>query len=501
MTAKTLMVQGTGSGVGKSVITAALCRWFYRKGLKVAPFKAQNMSLNAYVCEDGGEIGRAQAFQAEACGIAPTVQMNPVLLKPAGDNLSQVILLGRPAHTRNAKDYYKGKPAYLDQVKQALADLRREYDLVILEGAGSPAEINLREMDFVNMAMAKEADAKVLLVGDIDRGGVFAWMKGTYDLLTQDEQDRVAGFLINKFRGDVDLLKPGLKQFEDLVAKPVLGVIPFDHNLFVDEEDSLPFGTYGEMKTDAGLLDVAILRVPRIANFTDFSPLMEDPAVAVRYVWTEAQLGSPDLIVLPGTKNTLEDMRFLKMQGLDRAVHRCHEDGTVVLGICGGFQMMGRELTDPDRIESTAEKIDGLGLLPLTTTMQSKKITRQVRLTTGRSPAFDSGLTVWGYEIHNGVSQVTGSCAALFAKTDAEDADSLGVCDSTGTLIGTYLHGILDNDPLRHALLNRVRQLRNIPPVKEPFDYQQFRERQWDRLAGWLDASIDMKRIEALLET
>lgn len=298
MTAKTLMVQGTGSGVGKSVITAALCRWFYRKGLKVAPFKAQNMSLNAYVCEDGGEIGRAQAFQAEACGIAPTVQMNPVLLKPAGDNLSQVILLGRPAHTRNAKDYYKGKPAYLDQVKQALADLRREYDLVILEGAGSPAEINLREMDFVNMAMAKEADAKVLLVGDIDRGGVFAWMKGTYDLLTQDEQDRVAGFLINKFRGDVDLLKPGLKQFEDLVAKPVLGVIPFDHNLFVDEEDSLPFGTYGEMKTDAGLLDVAILRVPRIANFTDFSPLMEDPAVAVRYVWTEAQLGSPDLIVL-----------------------------------------------------------------------------------------------------------------------------------------------------------------------------------------------------------
>ncbi|MGP0564575.1 MULTISPECIES: cobyric acid synthase [unclassified Nitrospina] len=500
MTAKTLMVQGTGSGVGKSVITAALCRWFYKKGYRVAPFKAQNMSLNAYVCEDGGEIGRAQAFQAEACGIAPTVQMNPVLLKPAGDNLSQVIVMGRPAHTRNAKEYYRGKPAYLQQVTDALNTLRQCHDLVILEGAGSPAEINLREMDFVNMAMAKEADSKVLLVGDIDRGGVFAWMKGTYDLLSEDEQDHVAGFLINKFRGDVELLKPGLKQFEDLVGKPVLGVIPFDHNLFVDEEDSLPFGTHGEMKTDAGLLDVAILRVPRIANFTDFSPLMEDPAVAVRYVWTEAQLGSPDLIILPGTKNTLEDMRFLKTQGLDRAIHRCHAHGTGVLGICGGFQMMGKELNDPGKIESNAGKVDGLDLLPVTTTMQAEKITRQVRLTTNHSPAFDHGLTAWGYEIHNGISEISGTCAPLFEKKGEENTDALGISDSTGTLIGTYLHGILDNDPLRHALLNRVRHHRNIPQVKEPFDYQLFRERQWDRLAGWLDTSIDMKQIEALIK-
>lgn len=493
------MVQGTGSGVGKSVITAALCRWFYLKGWKVAPFKAQNMSLNAYVCEDGGEIGRAQAFQAEACGIAPTVQMNPVLMKPAGDNLSQVIVMGRPAHTRNAKDYYRGKPAYLQQVKDALNGLRQCHDLVILEGAGSPAEINLRSMDFVNMEMAKLAEAPVLLVGDIDRGGVFAWMKGTYDLLSADERDRVAGFLINKFRGDLDLLKPGLRQFEDLVGKPVLGVIPFDHNLFVDEEDSLPFGTHGEMKTDAGLLDVAILRVPRIANFTDFSPLMEDPAVAVRYVWTEAQLGSPDLIILPGTKNTLDDMRFLKTQGLDQALHRCHKAGTLIFGICGGFQMMGRELHDPEQVESKAGRIEALNLLPVTTTMMPEKITRQVRLTTQANSVLEAGLEAWGYEIHNGTSQVEPPYSALFQSTSDENTDALGIADATGTLIGTYLHGILDNDSLRHAVLNHVRRHRNIPQVKEPFDYQAFRSRQWDRLADWLEASLDMKQIEALL--
>lgn len=499
MTAKTLMVQGTGSGVGKSVITAALCRWFYKKGYNVAPFKAQNMSLNAYVCEDGGEIGRAQAHQAEACGITPEVAMNPVLLKPSGDNMSQVIVMGRPAHTRNARDYYEGRPVYLKEVRNALAGLRARHDLVILEGAGSPAEINLRQQDFVNMDMAKLAEAPVILVGDIDRGGVFAWMKGTYDLLTPDERDRVAGFVINKFRGDLNLLKPGLRQFEDMVGKPVLGVIPFDPHLFVDEEDSLPLMSNTAWKTDAGLLDAVIVRVPRIANVTDFSPLLHDPAVAVRYVWTPAQLGQPDLIILPGTKNTLDDMLFLKTQGLDAAIRRCHEAGSIILGICGGLQMMGTHINDPDHVESRESQIDGLGLLPVTTTMRPEKITRQVRLTTTASPCTRVGLPVWGYEIHNGISQTQRPFSPLFQSVNGTDAEGLGFCNESGTAIATYLHGILDNDALRNALLWHIRCQRNIPQVEDPFNYQAFRERHWDRLAHWLEDYVDTTYIEGLV--
>jgi len=407
--------------------------------------------------------------------------------------------MGRPVHTRNARDYYAGKPAYLKEVTGALNTLRQQHDLVILEGAGSPAEINLREQDFVNMEMAKLAGAPVLLVGDIDRGGVFAWMKGTYDLLTPEEQDHVRGFIINKFRGDLDLLKPGLIQFENLVGKPVLGVIPFDHNLFVDEEDSLPPSHHAPLNTSAGVLDVAILRVPRIANFTDFSPLLHDPAVAVRYVWTPAQLGRQDLIILPGTKTTIDDMQFLKTQGLDKAIWHCHESGTVVLGICGGFQMMGRDLADPDHVESRTGRSEGLHLLPLTTTIGPEKITQQARLTTRGGPCFESGREARGYEIHNGISRVHRPYTPLFQSNNGTDTDALGVCDETGSLIGTYLHGILDNDPLRNALLRHVRRRRNVPQVNVPFDYHAFRQKHWDRLAHWLEDHLDMTFIEALI--
>lgn len=490
------MIQGTGSGVGKSVLTAALCRYFYLKGFKVAPFKAQNMSLNSFVTRDGREMGRAQAFQAEVCGIEPHVAMNPVLLKPSADNLSQVIVMGKAVHTRNAQDYYSGRPQYLEEVKNAFQYLSERHDLIILEGAGSPAEINLREQDFVNMPMAKLADAPVLLVGDIDRGGVFAWLKGTYDLLTPDEQDRVCGFIINKFRGDLGLLEPGLRQLEGLLGKPVLGVIPFDRNLFVDEEDSIPSTHPTPQSNNASQLDVVVIRFPRISNFTDFSPLTEDPDVSFRYVWKPSQLGQPDLIILPGTKNTLDDLAFLKEQGLDTAIRASHRNGSLLLGICGGYQMMGQTLSDPEQLESTRGEVEGMGLFELKSTLLPEKVTRQIELTTADSPVFKSSLEAKGYEIHMGRTQLNRNYPNLFASHDKLDTSELGVCNESGTLIGTYLHGFLDCDALRNSLLNHVRQQRELPHPKRPFQYLEFREQQWDRLSGWVEKFLDIEQIE-----
>ncbi len=494
MTAKTLMIQGTGSGVGKSVLTAALCRYFYLKGLKVAPFKAQNMSLNSYVTRDGGEMGRAQAFQAEVCGIEPHVAMNPVLLKPSADNLSQVIVMGKVVHTRNAQDYYSGRPQYLKEVEDAFQYLKEQYELIVLEGAGSPAEINLREQDFVNMPMAKLADAPVLLVGDIDRGGVFAWLKGTYDLLTPEEQDRVCGFIINKFRGDLGLLEPGLHQLEALTGKPVLGVIPFERNLFVDEEDSMPLTNPAPQNQTPHTLDVAVIRLPRISNFTDFSPLVEDPDVSLRYVWKPSQLGQPDLIILPGTKNTLDDLVFLKDQGLDSAIRQCHQNGTLLLGICGGYQMMGSALLDPDALESQQGQQEGMGLFEMESTILPEKVTKQIELKTTQSPALKPGLKAIGYEIHMGHTQIDHDYPKLFASES-----EIGICNDSGTLIGTYLHGFLDCDELRSTFLNHVRLKRGIPNTNQSFLYQEFREQQWDRLSQWEEKFLDIEQIEKFI--
>ena len=393
MNAKTLMIQGTGSGVGKSVITAGVCRQFYLEDWRVAPFKAQNMSLNSFVTEDGGELGRAQAYQAEACGIKPHVAMNPILMKPTGDNMSQVIVMGKATENRNAKNYYAQHKKHLNEVKGAFDYLSKEYELVVLEGAGSPAEINLKQWDLVNMAMAKMAKAPVLIVGDIDRGGVFAWMKGTYDLLTKEEQDRVAGFIVNKFRGDLDLLTPGLRQFEDLVQKPILGVIPFCRDLFVDEEDAIPAWNHPATGNEPNQLDAAVIWYPRISNFTDASPLAADPAVSLRYVSNPSQLGNPDLIVLPGSKNTLDDLRFMKDCGLDRAICERHRSGSILLGICGGFQMLGRTVKDPENMESRQSEISGLSLFEIDTTLMAEKTTRQVRTDHGIRPPVSGRIT------------------------------------------------------------------------------------------------------------
>ncbi len=499
MSAKTLMIQGTGSGVGKSIITAALCRAFYREGRKVAPFKAQNMSLNSYVTEDGGEIGRAQVYQAEACGIAPHVAMNPILLKPSADNNSQVIVMGKVVGQRNARDYYADRPSFVKEVAQAFDTLKSNYDLIIMEGAGSPAEINLRKYDMVNMAMAEMADAPVLIIGDIDRGGVFAWMKGTLDLLSEAEQQRVRGFIINRFRGDLELLQPGITQFEEMTGKPVLGVIPFDAELFVDEEDAIPHHNSPLINSHPSVVDVAIIQLPHIANFTDFSPLVADPGVAVRYIRSPVQAGSPDLLILPGTKNTIGDLQFMQQMGWDRFIHSFHQTGGLIFGMCGGFQMLGTRLFDPHGIESTIGKIEGLGLIESTTTMENEKVTERRIRPTLSSAVFNEGLEVDGYEIHSGHTTFGKEYPLLFEAAEGDCPSSLGLCNEAGNVIGTYLHGFLDNDPIREAFLKFVRKQKKLPPPEEKFNYREFRSRQLDRLADLVTQSINMNEVKHII--
>lgn len=499
MIAKTLMIQGTGSEVGKSIITAALCRVFYREGHKVAPFKAQNMSLNSYVTKEGGEIGRAQVFQAEACGIEPHVTMNPILLKPNADNNSQVIVMGKVMGQHNAKDYYMNRPNYVKEVEQAFDTLKNKYELIIMEGAGSPAEINLRQHDMVNMAMAEMAEAPVLIVGDIDRGGVFAWMKGTLDLLSESEQKRVSGFIINKFRGDIDLLKPGLTQFEGMTGKPILGVIPFDAELFIDEEDAIPHHSSPIVNSHPSVVDIVIVQLPHIANFTDFSPLASDPGVAVRYVRSPVQAGNPDLLILPGTKNTIGDLQFMKDMGWEQYIRSFHEKSGLILGLCGGFQMLGTHLFDPDHIESQIEEIKGLGFIQATTTMEREKITRRKIRSTLSSTVFKEGLEVDGYEIHSGRTQFQKEYPLLFQPANSECAHSLGLSNKEGNVIGTYLHGFLDNDPIGEAFLDYIRRKRNLPQPEEGFNYQESRSRQLDRLADLVGQSININEVKHII--
>lgn len=499
MSAKTLMIQGTGSGVGKSVITAAFCRKFFLDGLRVAPFKAQNMSLNSYVTEDGGEMGRAQVYQAEACGIKPCVNMNPVLLKPMGDNLSQVVVLGRAVETRNARDYFNGRGKYIPEVKKALETLMNEYEVVVLEGAGSPAEINLRAFDFVNMKMAEAANAPVIIVGDIDRGGVFAWMKGTYDLLAPDEKERVAGFIVNKFRGDLKLLESGLRMFEEMTGKPILGVIPFYRDLYVDEEDGIPHANNPVALGGPSILDVAVLRLPRISNFTDMAPLVYDPSVSLRYVWSPEQMGNPDLIILPGTKNTLDDLEFLNAQGLSKAILDRGQNGSVLLGICGGFQMLGTEIRNPHKVESQTPRMKGFGLFEMDTALEKEKITRQLQAVALPGPVFTERLAVRGYEIHMGKIRFNASYPSLFANEDGAEDGALGICDESGMVMGTFVHGFLDEEGLRRDFLRHVRKIRGKPEPESQFDYQAHRQKGLDRLGRIVADHIDMDRVHKIM--
>lgn len=501
MRAKSIMIQGTASSVGKSLIAAGLCRIFRQDGYRVAPFKSQNMALNSYITTEGLEMGRAQVVQAEAAGVEPEVCMNPILLKPTSDKKAQVIIDGRVYGNMSAVEYHDFKPQLKGLVKNAYDRLASRYDIIVIEGAGSPAEINLRERDIVNMGMAELADAPVLLVGDIDRGGVFASLAGTMLLLSEEEKRRVSGVIINKFRGDIGILKPGLDMLEDIIRVPVLGVVPYAR-LAIDEEDSVSEKLTAKGREGSAEIDIAVIRLPHISNYTDFNALENIGGAGVRYAEDLPGLGKPDMVILPGTKNTVEDMLFLRSSGLERAILELNEKGVPVFGICGGYQMLGREIRDPGGVESGLGKVAGMGLLDATTVIgKEKRAVRAEAEILGGAGIFQGmeGLKVRGYEIHMGMTSIGGDCrpfSRLSASGSSRAAQEDGACGPAGTAAGTYIHGIFDNGEFTLKIINNLRRRKGLGPLKErPADYQAFKQGEYDRLARLLREHLDMERV------
>ena len=489
MAAEGIMVQGTMSGVGKSILTAALCRIFLQDGLRVAPFKSQNMALNSYVTPDGLEIGRAQAMQAEAAGVECDVRMNPILLKPTGETGSQVIVNGEVKGQYSAGEYFRMKRSLIPGILEAYHSLAEENDVIVIEGAGSPAEINLRQDDIVNMGLAELVNAPVLLVGDIDRGGVFAQLYGTAALLAPTERERLAGLVINKFRGDPALLEPGLRQIENLVSVPVLGVIPY-MKLDIDEEDSLAPAL--ERRNGGGRIDVAVLRLPHISNFTDFTPLEEHPDITVRYVGKPDELGLPDLLILPGTKNTMTDLAWLWESGFAGAVSALAESGMPILGICGGYQMLGERISDPNGVECRGE-VAGLGLLPCTTRLTGRK-TRCRTEATGAVHPF-AGIHFQGYEIHMGETE--NRSQHPFARKIGGVHEGA----ASGNVFGTYLHGLFDSTEAVNALAAFLADRKGIPLSGTiTMSRRVYREQQYNRLADVVRQNLDLSRIYKVME-
>jgi adenosylcobyric acid synthase len=458
------MIQGTASSSGKSLITAALCRIFHQDGCRVAPFKAQNMSNNSFVTADGLEMGRAQVVQAYAAGLEPDVRMNPVLLKPSSDTGAQVVLKGKSVFTMNARDWHATRNVLRDTIRRCYESLAAGYELIVIEGAGSPAEINLKKNDIVNMGMAKMADAPVLIVGDIDRGGVFASLVGTMQLLDPDERDRVKGFIINKFRGEAALLQPGLDELERITGVPVLGVVPWMEHA-IDDEDAVT-ERFARKKHSAADVDICIIRLPHISNFTDFLPLEAVDGVRVRWCAAQEEIGAPDLLILPGTKATISDLQTIRTAGITDAVTRYVHNGGTVLGICGGFQMLGAAITDPDRVESLQCTGHGLGLLDMHTVFAADKITGQTAaVIDGRASWLFAGLddnNVRGYEIHSGVS-IYGKSIVPF--TRAADGSVTGAANESGRVMGTYLHGLFDTGKVVSGMINALRAKKGLPAL------------------------------------
>ncbi len=487
-----IMFQGTGSNAGKSVMTAALCRILLQDGVRVAPFKAQNMSLNSFVTLDGGEMGRAQVVQAQACRIEPDVRMNPVLLKPNSATGSQVIVLGKPIGNRSVDDYIRYKAEAYGIVCRAYDELAAEYDVMVLEGAGSPGEVNLKAHDIVNMAMARHARSPVLLVGDIDRGGVFAAFVGTLEVLSEWERALVAGFVVNRFRGQESLLKDALDYTLAHTGRPVLGVIPYLPDLDLPEEDSVSFkcGAMDRKPARERVVDLAVVDLPHISNFTDVDPFRGEPDVQVRIVRSAAELGEPDAVIIPGSKHTLGDLACLKASGLADGIVRLARTGkTEVVGLCAGFQMMGREVRDPGHVESDTGSAAGLGLLDIDTVLNAGKTL--LRSTARHVP---SGLMVRGYEIHHGRTE----SANLIPCLVRDDQEPVGVGDAGGRIWGTYLHGVFDSDPFRRWFIDRLRVRRGLAPVGDVrFVYDI--EPALDRLACTVREHLDMGAVHRLL--
>lgn len=488
--AKRIMIQGTMSGAGKSLLCAGLCRLFRQEGWRVAPFKSQNMALNSYVTEEGLEMGRAQVVQAEAAGIPPDVRMNPILLKPSSDTGSQVIVNGEIRGQMTAGAYFRYKKQLIPEVLAAYESLAAEHDLIVIEGAGSPAEINLREGDIVNMGLAEMVDAPVLLAGDIDRGGVFAQLYGTVALLRPGERARVKGLIINKFRGDPEILRPGLVQLEELTGIPVLGTVPYLH-VDLDDEDSL--APRLERREARKPIDVAVVRLPRISNFTDFSPLECHPLLGVRYVSRAEALGAPDLVILPGTKSTMADLLWMRENGLEAAVGKLASRGTPVLGVCGGYQMLGEELTDPGGVEGGPGALRGMGLLPCKTAFAPEKTRTLVRARVLHGPLGEAALE--GYEIHMGTTEVRGE---PFCRL--EDGREEG-CRS-GNVLGTYLHGLFDSGELTGKLSDWLCTRKGLPPAgrAKPVSWRRYQEQQYDLLAEGLREALDLAALRRILE-
>lgn len=486
---KVIMVQGTMSGAGKSLMVAGLCRMMKQDGYRVAPFKSQNMALNSFITKEGLEMGRAQVMQAEAAGIEPLVCMNPILLKPTDHTGSQVIVNGRPIGNMSARDYFAYKRNLIPDIMNAFHRLEEMADIIVIEGAGSPAEINLRENDIVNMGLAELVDAPVLLVGDIDRGGVFAQLLGTLMLLAKEERERVKGLIINKFRGDVSLLDSGIEILEQRARIPVMGVIPY-MDIELEDEDSL---TRRFAKREPGRIDMAVIRYPRISNFTDFNVFEQLPDVSVRYVVSAAELGSPDMIFLPGSKNTMGDLHWMRENGLEEAVKKMAAE-IPVCGICGGYQMLGEQITDSEGLE-TGGSMKGMGLLPVVTDLEREKIRRQVRgnvnLTGGVFSTL-SGLSYEGYEIHMGRSNVL-SCGK-------KEQEPVFVSGSNPNVYGTYVHGIFDKGAIASALAGALAERKGIVLDQEFCDdYRDYKEKQYDKLADTLSKHLDMEKVYGLL--
>ena len=493
-----LMFQGTGSGVGKSVLAAGFCRLLKNRGFRVLPFKAQNMALNSGVTPEGLEMGRAQIVQAEACGVFPDVRMNPILLKPQGSGVSQLIRMGKVVRNCSAREYYTMAEENFRIAKQAFDSLKTEADWIVMEGAGSPAEINLQATDIVNMRMAEYAEAKVMLIGDIDRGGVFAWLKGTYDLIQAQHRSLLHGMLINKFRGDVSLLEPGIEQFNQIVPVPVLGVIPWREMLLEDEDSQ---NLQSKIDPEAKL-DVAIIRLPHISNFTDFDPLKQISGISVRFVTSVPDLESADLIILPGSKNTLFDLRYLHEKGFAEKLNQL-SGRTWILGICGGFQMLGEAVEDPNNMESSGASGEaetsgtggcesGLGLLPMTTVLEGDK-----KLVRRRYKGINwlNGLDWSGYEIHLGRTEFHKNPQESFVTEEVTAANdsSLGVIDRKQKIIGTYIHGLLESPEVTQKLL----ALLTAETFDIPLSFQETKEREMDELALFLEEHCEVEKILA----
>ncbi|MEF9839494.1 MAG: cobyric acid synthase [Lachnospiraceae bacterium] len=502
--AKPIMILGTMSNVGKSLLVGGLCRIFKQDGYKVAPFKSQNMALNSFITKEGLEMGRAQVMQAEAAGIEPCVCMNPILLKPTSDTGSQVIINGEVSEVLSGAAYYQKKKTYIPIIMEAYHQLDEDYDIIVIEGAGSPAEINLREEDIVNMGMAKMANAPALLVGDIDRGGVFAQMVGTMELLEETEKTFIKGMVINKFRGDRAILEPGLRMLEDKTKIPVQGVIPYVH-LDIDDEDSLS-ERLGK-KNKIGLVEIAVIRFPRISNFTDCNVLEYLDEVSLYYVSSPTEFGNPDMVILPGTKNTMHDLSWLRKTGLERKILQHAKSGKTIFGICGGYQMLGEVLSDPYGVEEKGT-MKGLGLLPITTTFELSKNRTRVR---GRFQQVEgifkqlSGVFMEGYEIHMGVSTRADSKEALVSLTDMMEDKATCNCKldgaSRGNVYGSYVHGIFDESQVANTMVNALLEAKGYHREQvKAFDLQTYKETQYNLLADIIRENVDMKEIYRILE-